>query len=90
MKKSQLIKIIKEEVRNILPEQETQVTDTNLSGTKPKYEIKGNMMIATITKDGKTYTGKAKIRSGNIGMAQTAAAADARAQMGHQTASTPK
>jgi len=81
---------IKEEIRNILPEQETQVTDTNLSGTKPKYEIKGNMMIATITKDGKTYTGKAKIRSGNIGMAQVSATSRARQAMANQTASTPK
>ena len=89
MKKSELIKIIKEELRNILSEQEAQVTDTKLSGTVPKYEIKGKMIIATITKDGKTYTGKAKI-VGNIGMAQTKAAAKARAAMGRELALKPQ
>lgn len=57
MKKLELIKIIKEEIQNVLDEQSTQ----------PKYKISstGDSVTVTLTISGKQYVGKSKIRRGD-------------------------
>ena len=57
MKKLELIKIIKEEIQNVLDEQ----------GTQSKYKVSsaGDSVTVTLTIAGKQYVGKSKIRKGD-------------------------
>lgn len=57
MKKLELIKIIKQEIQNVLEEQSTQ----------PKYKVSstGDSVTVTLTIAGKQYVGKSKIRRGD-------------------------
>ena len=64
MKKSELIKIIKEELETIMSEQDSA----------PKYDTKmeGGFVVTTITVNGKSYVGKQKFR-GNLATAKASA-----------------
>ena len=86
------MKITKKNLENMIREEVAKAIaeDVTLTNTRPKYEMKGKMIVATIEKDGKSFVGKAKIRGGNIGMAKTSAAARARQQMARAMASTSK
>ena len=58
------------------------VSQGTLTGTRPKFRVENNVMIATVTdpQSGKSAEGRAKIGN-NVGMARTAAAARARAKL---------
>lgn len=68
-----LLDIIKEEIKNVL-EQKREIFDCdNIAPGTVAYDQVGSYMKATITVNGKKYTGEAKIRNYNFDMAKTSA-----------------
>lgn len=78
--KKNLLDIIKEEIKNVL-EQKREIFDCSAlrsSEVDYFYDKESSLMKATITVNGKKYTGIAKIKGYNFNMAQTKAAGRAR------------